>query len=429
MKKLILSFLFGGMIMLSNAQVVISSVASPYTQNFDALSNDTTFTTTHSMAITGWAIFERGTGTAVDQMYKVDRGTHNNGETYSYGDSAATDRALGSLASASNLPSFGVGFLNSTGASITTFNVSYKGEQWRSGDTSASSLDSLIFEYSTTATGVNDTLAIWNPVYSLMLNTINLTTTTVGALDGNTNSNTVSGSFTALVANGSKIFFRWRDINKIQSDDGLAIDDLSVTLATGGTPKPILVSTNPADNATLVSPSLTSLTMTFDQNVTAGTGNIKINNLTDVSTQTIACTAATISGAVVTIPGVTLLAGKQYSVQFDSTAFTAGSVNSYGIYDNTSWNFETMPNAIFDYTQNNLDFNYVSDGQFLLNMDQDTDLQATIYAANGQILSTEKIHCQQGVNHVVPKNIPTAQGIYLIRLQGDGRMGVLTFVK
>ncbi len=105
----------------------------------------------------------------------------------------------------------------------------------------------------------------------------------------------------------------------------------------------------------LVSPTVNSLTLSFDQTVVVGTGNITVSNLTDATQQTIACGTTTIAGAVVSIPGVTLVAGKQYAIQFDSTCYqSASSANSYGIYDNTSWNFSTMPNSIFNYTQNNL---------------------------------------------------------------------------
>lgn len=427
MRKLLLSMLALGSFCAAQAQVSITSMATPYTQNFDGLSNDTVFTNTHAMTLTGWAIFEKGTGTAADQLYKVSRGTNNNGETYSYGDTLATDRALGSLASASNLPSYGIGFQNNTGASITNFNVSYHGEQWRSGDTTAASLDSLVFEYSTTATGINDTTATWNPVYSLMLNTINLTTVTVGALDGNAagNTNTVTGSFSVLVANGSKIYFRWRDINKVASDDGLAIDDLSVSFSSSGNPKPVIVSLTPADNATMVSPATSAVSMTFDQPVTLGTGNITLYNLSDATSQIIACGSTSIAGAVVTVSGVNLLAGKQYAVQFDSTCYqSAASANSYGIYDNTTWNFATMPNGVVNMNQPNLDINGLPNGQVVFHLPHAETMTFTVQDINGRTIETRKVNAQSGVN-TLDMSWNHAQGIYFLQLKGEQHYGVL----
>jgi hypothetical protein len=65
--------------------------------------------------------------------------------------------------------------------------------------------------------------------------------------------------------------------------------------------------------------------------------------LTDVTAQTIAIGACTITGANLTIPGVTLLVGKSYAVQYDSTAVNANGYNALGIYDTTTWNFSTVP--------------------------------------------------------------------------------------
>ncbi len=433
MKKLLLSFsilaiAFG---YKTTAQVSITSVATPYTQNFDALSNDTT-NVAHAMALTGWALFEKGTSAAVDQMYKVNNGSKNAGDVYSYGDSTVTDRALGSLASGTNLPAYGVAFQNNTGSNITDLTISYKGEQWRSGDTSASSLDSVIFEYSTTATAINDTAATWNPIASLMLNTINLVTTTAGILDGNNapNTTTKSGTISVLLTNGSKILLRWRDINKSGSDDGLAIDDLSVSFSGSGNPKPVIVAKNPADDATSVSPSITNLSMTFDQIVTVGTGNVTIKNLTDVTQQIIACATTTIAGTIVTIPGVTLMAGKQYAVNFDSTCYVSStSANSYGIYDNTSWNFETMPNGLIDYNSNNLELQLSNNNELLFSVNNSEWVSVTLFDMNCKTVKHLSVRAQQGENKISLQSESLVNGIYFIKVENKNYRGVLKFVK
>jgi hypothetical protein len=44
----------------------------------------------------------------------------------------------------------------------------------------------------------------------------------------------------------------------------------------------------------------------------------------------------------VTIPGVNLLAGKTYAVQYDSTCFRWTTYNGVGIYNNSTWTFSTV---------------------------------------------------------------------------------------
>lgn len=416
----------------SNAQVVITTVGLPYSQDFDSLSNDTTFTTAHAMSLNGWSIFEKGSSSAVDQMYKVNHGTRNNGETYSYGDTLSTDRALGSLASGTNLPAFGVGFKNGTGANITGFNVAYKGEQWRSGDTVTAALDSLIFEYSTTATGINDTVASWNPVASLMFNTPNLTTNIVGALNGNIAPNTanVTATISVLIPNNGTIYLRWRDINKSGSDDGLAIDDLLILFSSTGNPKPSITSTTPPDDAFGVSPATTNLTLTFDQPVVVGTGNVIVKNLTDASIQTIACGTTTIAGSTVTIPGVNLVAGKQYAVNFDSTCYaSATAANSNGIYDNTSWNFETMPNALIDWNKNNLDMSLLANEILSFTISNASSFNLTILDINGKVVKQQSVNAQSGLNKISINTNQLGHGVYFIRLSNKEYQGTLKFTK
>jgi hypothetical protein len=70
---------------------------------------------------------------------------------------------------------------------------------------------------------------------------------------------------------------------------------------------------------------------------------VYVKNLTDATSQTIGIGTCTISGINLTIPGVTLLVGKSYAVQYDSTSVTANSYNAMGIYDTTTWNFSTVP--------------------------------------------------------------------------------------
>jgi hypothetical protein len=59
---------------------------------------------------------------------------------------------------------------------------------------------------------------------------------TASALDGNSAANRVaiSGSIPSLaIANGATFWIRWNDLNASGTDDGLAIDDFSLTPQTG----------------------------------------------------------------------------------------------------------------------------------------------------------------------------------------------------
>lgn len=434
MKKVLQSILLLSSIVClqsADAQVMINSVGTPYTQNFDGLSNDTS-TTAQTLSLTGWQIFEKGSSAAVDQKYKGSYGTKNAGEVYSYGDTVSTERALGSIASGTNSPSFGVVFQNNTGGNITALSISYVAEHWRSGDTSTTLVDSTIFEYSTTATGIDDTMAAWNSVASLMLNSVNMTTAISGALNGNTapNFTTKTGLISVLVPNGSKICLRWRDINKAGSDDGLAVDDLTVNFSSTGNPKPSIVSRTPADDVTTVDPvTTTSLVMVFDQNVVVGTGTILLTEVGG-STQPIACSATNISGASVQIPGIVLTAGKQYVVNFDSTCYkTSTGENSYGIYDNTSWNFETKPNSIQNVTKSEIGLFWKSNNQIAFHVPTSENLELHVMDVHGKMLISKRILAKQGENTMPLDMEEFAKGIYIIHLENTKLKGVLKFVK
>src|SRR5205814_1348068 len=74
----------------------------------------------------------------------------------------------------------------------------------------------------------------WTPVSGLAFSSPN--TATTGALNGNDPANRaiVTGTITGLnVATGQRFWIRWIDADASGSDDGLAIDDVSVTPHTG----------------------------------------------------------------------------------------------------------------------------------------------------------------------------------------------------
>src|SRR5215216_4049610 len=133
--------------------ISLTTIGSAYTQDFDTLSN-TAASTTNTLTINGWELTETGGGTRDNEQYGVDTGGSGTGDTYSYGASAAADRALGGLQSGTLIPTIGAVFANNTGATITSLDIAYTGEQWRIGNISTARDDRLDFQYSLDATSL-----------------------------------------------------------------------------------------------------------------------------------------------------------------------------------------------------------------------------------------------------------------------------------
>jgi hypothetical protein len=208
--------------------VSLTTLGAPSTQNFDTLSN-TAGSTTNNLTITGWFLTEQGGGARDNEQYAVDTGGSTTGDMYSYGAAAATDRALGELRSGTLIPFFGACFTNNTGTDITALNIGYTGEEWRLGTAGRAIPDQVNFEYSTNATDL--VTGIWTGVSAL--NFVTPDNVTVGAKNGNAAADrtALSSSFAtaATVPNGATFWIRWTDNDATGADDGLAIDDFSLT--------------------------------------------------------------------------------------------------------------------------------------------------------------------------------------------------------
>ena len=206
--------------------VSLNTNGSAYTQDFDTLANAGTSGTLP----TGWYFDE--TGTNANTLYTAGTGSANSGDTYSFGASGSNERAFGTLLSGSLTSVIGAKFTNNTGLTITSLDVSYTGEQWRLGTsnrTTSPTVDKLLFQTSTDATSL--TTGTYTGVSALDFSSP-VTTGTVGALNGNTAANrtTVSATISNLsIANGATFFIRWTDLDASGADDGLAIDDFSIT--------------------------------------------------------------------------------------------------------------------------------------------------------------------------------------------------------
>ncbi|MBH9575827.1 endonuclease/exonuclease/phosphatase family protein [Inhella proteolytica] len=200
--------------------ISLTTLGSAYTQNFDSLPTSGTSSTLPA----GWVILESGTN--ANATLTAGTGSSNTGDTYSFGQTGSTDRALGGLLSGSLTPMFGVAFTNNTGALITELQISYRGEQWRLGTLNRE--DRLDFQGSLDATALNT--GTWHDLNNMDF-IAPVRTGSVGALNGNLDANSllITNIAGLSIAPGATFWLRWTDFNASGSDDGLAIDDFSIT--------------------------------------------------------------------------------------------------------------------------------------------------------------------------------------------------------
>src|SRR3954453_10708693 len=205
--------------------VSLTTLGSASTQNFDTRSN-TAGSTTNNLTITGWFLTESGGGARDTEQYAVAPGASTTGDRYSYGAAASTERALGQLRSGTLIPLFGACFTNNTGSAITSLAVAYNGEEWRLGTVART--DQMNFEYSLNATDL--VTGTWTNVAAL--NFVTPDTATAGAKNGNAAADrtALSSTISSLsIANGATFWIRWNDTDATGADDGLAVDDFSIT--------------------------------------------------------------------------------------------------------------------------------------------------------------------------------------------------------
>ncbi|HNG95990.1 MAG TPA: hypothetical protein PLB32_24520, partial [Acidobacteriota bacterium] len=201
--------------------VSLTTIGAAYTQNFDTLATSGTSSTVP----TGWDFSE--TSTNADTLYAAGSGSSATGDTYSFGTGASGDRAFGTLLSSNLVSTVGASFTNNTGTAINGLTIAYTGEQWRLGATGRT--DRLNFEYSLNASSLST--GTWTAVTALNF-TAPITAGGTGALNGNTAANrtAISSTISGLnLANGAVFWIRWTDLDASGSDDGLGVDDFSLT--------------------------------------------------------------------------------------------------------------------------------------------------------------------------------------------------------
>lgn len=267
----------------ADAMAAVLLTGSSYSTNFDSLTPATgTFNATVGVqsaipGLTSWDGTKVGGSGSSATNFTADAGSTASGSVYSYGLSGNSDRALGVLASGTNIFAIGAEFVNNTGKTIASARVRFNSEQWRS---STATTNVLTFGYATsgatssnylTATGFTANSAIDAPAKPFV--------STNGATDGNvaTNRTAVDGTITGLsLANNGSIFMRWTDVNDGGNDAGIGLDDfqLDLTYAPEFTNTPYAVTVDLGARSSDVAGSIgLSVTDTdASQTLTFGTG-------------------------------------------------------------------------------------------------------------------------------------------------------------
>jgi hypothetical protein len=247
---------------LAAGSISLTNIGTAYTEDFNTLA---IAGTANLLTLNGWELQESGTSTRNNGAYAASTGSDLSGDVYSFGVSGSSERAFGTLLSNSLTPIIGAQFTNNTGVTIAALSISYTGEMWRAGVTNRGTPDRLDFQLSTDATSLNT--GTWTHYDDLDFNSPNLSAT-AGAVLGNSEGNqaSISAIITGLsIPDGSSFWIRWTDFNISSSDDGLSVDDFSLTPMVADL-APEVTSTYPVDGATNF-PVNANLTVTFNEPV------------------------------------------------------------------------------------------------------------------------------------------------------------------
>jgi hypothetical protein len=212
-----------------------------YTQNFDSLGTNDSLWRDNSTLL-GWYA-ARSIAPAPINSYSASDGSLSAGSLYSFGTSNSTDRALGSIASDSfGHVAYGLCFTNDLSTSVSNFNISYTGEQWRAGG-SGSVTNTLTVWYQVSSSAITNpepgVVTNWTGITNLFFDSPNPFASGSGhsgiALDGNQATNRQAFSSVLIpglvVSSGQHVFFRWLDLNDSGPDMGMALDDLLISFS------------------------------------------------------------------------------------------------------------------------------------------------------------------------------------------------------
>jgi hypothetical protein len=237
MKKILFILLFvltGGVISFAQNPVSINTSNFTYSQNFNTLT--TAGNWTNGSTLPGW--YAKSAVSVPPAFYLNDGSlTTTSPPLASFGTVSDNDRALGFVPVGSNndLQSIGLRMENNSGSTLTSFTISWDGEQWRNG----SILSQYIKLYYKTSTSDITVLPISTDGLTFVNQFDSPENLSDGqpavALNGNdaANRGTLTATISVSLANGSEIMFIWFDTRNAFSFDHLfAIDNVTVTSST-----------------------------------------------------------------------------------------------------------------------------------------------------------------------------------------------------
>ena len=270
----------------------ISLTSSSYTQNFNS------YVGSAATVPAGWTSSASG----YQGVGSTSSSTGGN-----YASQTGTDRGFGALRSNStgNI-TLGVGFTNNTGSTITSLTLSWNYEQFKFGNTSG-------FDLSGTG-GLAGNSILNGKDFSGVASGSGLRSTAVSSF-------TITG---LSIANGATFGFNWVATDVSGADNGVAIDDFSLTIPASG-------------NNTVI--TTTTSTVAFGR-VMQGTANPTNNvTLSKSGTDTTTYTTTTIGSATVADAGTAFASGPQSDqISVGINRSTTGAKSGTVTVDNTASN-------------------------------------------------------------------------------------------
>lgn len=222
------------------APAAIVYTGTTYTENFDSLPGVTVapapFSATiglqfplNAHGVAEWQVAKiAGTGTTAMGLL-ASEGSSNSGGIHSLGAVGSGERALGLLASGTNVPGMGVEITNGTAFVVTDATITFNREVWR---TSTSTLNRMLFSFGTSGGTITSTNFLTDATM-----TLNPSGDLVGLPFVATNgaipvdSLAVVVNLTGLsIAPGSSLFLRWTDFNDVGNDSSIGIDDFTLVM-------------------------------------------------------------------------------------------------------------------------------------------------------------------------------------------------------
>jgi hypothetical protein len=209
----------------ARAQLIIGTQNTAFTQDFNTLGT-ANVAWVDNTTLAGWYLRAENS----DILLTASAGTGTTGTPYNFGAAGSQERAIGAIGSSGNsFTNYYLRIQNNTGSTITSLDISYDGELWRSGGLQpAASNNFFAFSYAIGFPTLLDSAVTTGWTSLTALNYAPTVAVAAGAQLGAATNKT--GTITGLsLDNGSEITLRWLGNDGVGTDAGIAIDNVSVT--------------------------------------------------------------------------------------------------------------------------------------------------------------------------------------------------------